>query len=63
MSIIDHLLARPEERQDAAARAADALLNHGDEAEDFLRAKLGDPRRRRSRRSIRLAIEMVRVKH
>lgn len=63
MSIIDHLLAGRSEREDAAARAADAVLNHGDDAEAFLRAKLDDPRRRRSRRSIRLALEMIRTKH
>ncbi len=63
MAILDNLLARPEERQEAAERAADAMRNHGERAEAFLLSKLDDPRRRRSRRSIRLAIEMIRTKH
>ncbi len=63
MSIIDNLLACSEERREAAERAAEAMRNHGNAAEAFLRAKLDDPRRRRSRRPIRLAIEMIRTKH
>jgi hypothetical protein len=63
MSIIDNLMARPEERREAAERAAEAMRNHGEQAEAILLAKLDDPRRRRSRRSIRLAIEMIRTKH
>ena len=63
MPIIDILLARSEERREAATRAAEAMRNHGGGAEAFLRAKLDDPRRHRSRRAIRLAIEMIRTKH
>jgi hypothetical protein len=62
MAIIDNLLARPSERQEAAVRAAEAARSHGAGAEAFLLAKLEDPRRRRSRRAIRLAIELVRAK-
>ena len=53
---VDRILATDLERRDARGRVATAIATHGAGAYEALRTKLGDRRRRKSRRSIRLAI-------
>lgn len=53
---LDRVLSTDHERRAAGNRARHARLVYGDTAIDHLLDKLRHPRRRRSRREIRLAI-------
>lgn len=59
IQLLDRFLSTAAELSDARGRARSALRSFGDEAEAHLLRKLDDPRRRRSRRAIRLAIRML----
>lgn len=56
---LDYTLASQQQRTDARARAAYAATMYGPHAADELLIKLRDPRRRRSRRAIRLAVAQL----
>lgn len=56
---LDYALATQQQRMDARARATYAAAMYGPHAADELLAKLRDPRRRRSRRAIRLAVAQL----
>ncbi|WP_294358641.1 hypothetical protein [uncultured Sphingomonas sp.] len=59
---VDYALATRQQRMDARARAAYASAMYGIDAADELLAKLRDPRRRRSRRALRLAVAELTLK-
>jgi hypothetical protein len=59
LDIADRLLAGDNERANALLRAQTARVEHGADARAYLQAKLADPRRRRSRRELRLALALL----
>lgn len=56
---LDYALATQQQRMDARDRTRYAATFYGPRAADELLAKLRDPRRRRSRRAIRLAVAQL----
>jgi hypothetical protein len=56
---LDKIFASKNERKEARGRADLALRDYGARAEQVLREKLKDPDRKKSRRSLRLAIALI----
>jgi hypothetical protein len=59
MSLLDSLFASDTERTDAIDRAIWAIRDHGDSAIDYLKRKLDEASRMKTKRIMRLAIEEV----